>query len=1521
MSVIVGPTVTTISIVPGMKGGQFSLTGRTEFGNGTAKGFSLRNITIPYAEAGDPKELSCATPSVTIGNPAFQNGVLFKWTGPNGYTSSVKNPVVTVPGTYVLTVTSGSCTITDEVEVTSTITPGQACAPVMKPVPNRNLVEMVALTLPAATFDATDGDTPAGNLVYTMEDLPTGAAFNSSTKTFTWTPTEEQGPGVYLLTARVSDGTSDDTVQFKINVTEANRPPVVDQPAPQIVAVGQELTFTATATDPDLPAQQLFFSLSNYSSTQVVPPGATVTPEGHFSWTPTNATVGRFNFNMGVRDERNAGHIKVFNTTVNAAPVLNPIGNKTAAVGEALVFALSGSDINNEGQGSQPMKQARVFSLIDAPTDKGPISVTTSPGGDYTGAENVFTRSTSNINGFFSWTPSETGTYKFKIRLADNGAVPQYDEEEITIVVSDAYTLTITPPTNGTISANPAPDQNGKYTSGTVVTLTATAADGFRFVGWTGDAEGSETPLQLTMDASKTVSATFEPIPSYTLTITEPSNGTISTNPAPNEDGKYRDGTNVILTATPEAGYRFVGWGGAVSGNSVTTVVTMDGDKTVSATFEIIPPTMYSLTLTQPQNGSIAAEPSAATHVAGTVVTLTATAEDGYRFTGWTGDASGTTNPLQLSMNSDKTISATFELIPTYTLTITEPSNGTVTADPAPDQAGIYREGTVVTLTAIPADGFLFSGWSGDASGSELTATVTMNGNRTVTATFEALPPTMYTLTLNQPENGSISHEPAGDTYEAGTVVTLTANSSPGFRFSGWTGDATGTTNPLALTMNGNKTVSATFEAIPTYTLTITNPDNGSGTISYTPEADQDGKYTEGTQVTLTAIPAAGYQFTGWMGAASGIVNPLQLVMDADKNVSATFELIPPTTYTLTLNDPENGSIEADPEAVTYVAGTEVTLRAIPDDGFRFTGWSGDASGTDLTTSVTMNADKTVSATFEPIPTYTLTITEPINGTIGINPTADQDGKYSEGTVVTLVAIPASGYRFVNWSSDASGSESTVMVTMDADKTVSANFEVIPPTMYALTLNQPENGSISAAPSAATYVAGTVVTLTATPADGYQFVGWTGDASGSELTVSITMDADKAVSATFEVIPPTMYALTLNQPENGTISADPSAPSYEAGTVVTLTATPASGYRFTGWTGDASGNVLTATVTMDADKQVSATFELIPPTMYALTITQPANGSITAQPAAATYVAGTVVTLTATPADGFRFVSWGGAATGTEPNTTVTMDQDKTVSATIEALPTGPLVTSFTLVNSHTEQDHFQLENGAVIALSELSSTKLNIRANTAPGTVGSVKLELSGTQSRTYTDNAAPYALHGDDGRGNYYFGNWNPPATGTYTLTATPYAGANGTGAAGTPLTISFNVVDQPETPTDRYNLTLTTIGSGTVSRNPEQSTYTAGTVVTLTATPAAGFQFAGWSGNASGSQNPLQLTMDGNKSVTATFTASTTQQQVTSFTLVNSHTEQDHFQLENGAVIALSELSSTKLNIRANTAPGTV
>ncbi|PVY39519.1 T9SS type A sorting domain-containing protein, partial [Pontibacter virosus] len=78
-----------------------------------------------------------------------------------------------------------------------------------------------------------------------------------------------------------------------------------------------------------------------------------------------------------------------------------------------------------------------------------------------------------------------------------------------------------------------------------------------------------------------------------------------------------------------------------------------------------------------------------------------------------------------------------------------------------------------------------------------------------------------------------------------------------------------------------------------------------------------------------------------------------------------------------------------------------------------------------------------------------------------------------------------------------------------------------------------------------------------------------------------------------------------------------------------------------------------------------------------------------------------------------------------------------------------------------------------------------------SPSAVGSVKFELSGAQSKTFTDSKAPYALHGDNGRGNYYFGNWNPPATGAYTLKATPYTGAKATGTTGTHMTINFTIV----------------------------------------------------------------------------------------------------------------------------------
>jgi hypothetical protein len=106
-------------------------------------------------------------------------------------------------------------------------------------------------------------------------------------------------------------------------------------------------------------------------------------------------------------------------------------------------------------------------------------------------------------------------------------------------------------------------------------------------------------------------------------------------------------------------------------------------------------------------------------------------------------------------------------------------------------------------------------------------------------------------------------------------------------------------------------------------------------------------------------------------------------------------------------------------------------------------------------------------------------------------------------------------------------------------------------------------------------------------------------------------------------------------------------------------------------------------------------------------------------------------------------------------------------------------------VNAETEKDVQSITNGATISLSKLQLSKTNIRAVVSSGT--SVKFELSGKQSKTSTDDAAPFALHGDDGDGNFFYGNWNPPATGIYTLKATPYSGTT----AGTAKTITFTIV----------------------------------------------------------------------------------------------------------------------------------
>lgn len=214
-----------------------------------------------------------------------------------------------------------------------------------------------------------------------------------------------------------------------------------------------------------------------------------------------------------------------------------------------------------------------------------------------------------------------------------------------------------------------------------------------------------------------------------TLTAT---NGTISTNPN-STNGVYADGTAVVLTAIPDAGFQFDGWSGDASGNSNPLSVTMDTDKSIIAMFSSIQRTLT----TTASNGTItrSVQPTNGVYADGTIVELTATPNANYQFDGWSGDANGNTNPLSVTIDADKNIIATFSLIQ-QTLTINA-TNGIVTTDVQPTN-GTYDYGTVITLTATANSGFGFTGWGDDVSGTTNPITITMDGNKTATANFSS---------------------------------------------------------------------------------------------------------------------------------------------------------------------------------------------------------------------------------------------------------------------------------------------------------------------------------------------------------------------------------------------------------------------------------------------------------------------------------------------------------------------------------------------------------------------------------------------------------------------------------------------------------------------------------------------------------------------------------------------------------------------------------------------------------------
>ena len=332
------------------------------------------------------------------------------------------------------------------------------------------------------------------------------------------------------------------------------------------------------------------------------------------------------------------------------------------------------------------------------------------------------------------------------------------------------------------------------------------------------------------------------------------------------------DGSQPVIGISPYSGPLIVSNTVVVRAIAVNPV---DFSSVEMAPAEINLWTAFRLVATATTGGRV--EPAGGFYLSNTVVTLTATPDPGWDFLSWTGDTNGTSNPISLVMDRDISVTAQFGHLPVFPLTVTTAGGGTIAANPASN----YVQNTTVGLTAQPQSGWTFLNWMGDASGTNPSTTLTMNGPKEVQAVFG----TACNTTVQG--QGAVVRNFGMGLVPFGAVVRLTAIPQPGYYFALWGNAASSIVNPLDFTVtNANPTVSALFLAQGANQATLTVIEQGAGVVAREPQANV---YTKGQVVQLTAQPFPGQAFLGWTGDASGTQNPRTVAVTTNLTITATF--------------------------------------------------------------------------------------------------------------------------------------------------------------------------------------------------------------------------------------------------------------------------------------------------------------------------------------------------------------------------------------------------------------------------------------------------------------------------------------------------------------------------------------------------------------------------------------------------------------------------------------------------------
>ena len=489
------------------------------------------------------------------------------------------------------------------------------------------------------------------------------------------------------------------------------------------------------------------------------------------------------------------------------------------------------------------------------------------------------------------------------------------------------------------------------------------------------------------------------------------------------------------------------------------------GDPAVYDPSGNLPPATYTLTITASGSGfvsynvtSIRSKTSTFTVDEGASATVTFSPDGGNRIAsvklnGTDITSSVVNNKYTISnIKANTTLAVTFEAIPvtTHTFSITASGSGTATynstAVRGKTQSFTVNDGASATVTFTPDTGYRIA--SVEVNGTDVTSKVSSNkytisnitANTTLAVTFEAIPPTTYTLSITSSGNGYVAYD--GNTVRGktasfsiveGTNAILKFSADEGNRLksvkvNGQNVTSTIVNNQYTVSnVKANTTIEVVFEAIPNYSLNIVATGNGKATYNGTAIRNQSQSFTlrEGSSAVISFTPDTGYRIksvtVNSTDVTSQVANGQITVSNITKNtnVEVSFEEIPPTTYSLTIKATGNGAVTYDGQSIrggsstfTVVEGSYATVQIVADDGYRLKrvlldskNVTADVADGQYTTTKIM-ANTTLAVEFEAVPTYTLTIKSSAFGSVkyGDAVITDQTQTFtvSEGTSAVL---------------------------------------------------------------------------------------------------------------------------------------------------------------------------------------------------------------------------------------------------------------------------------------------------------------------------------------------------------------------------------------------------------------------------------------------------------------------------------------------------------------------------------------